>query len=113
MNESLYRWYANSIKHLHKFQEEAVYGDLEAVEKCKELFNALEIIISACPSLKERYDKEIAFHKSFTNEQVGFICFQIGEWYIEWKHKMWIDDKPNQHWLGLAKEQLKTMICGE
>lgn len=48
-----------------------------------------------------------------TTQQIDHICYQIGEWYINWESKMWIKDKPNQHWLGLAKEELKTMICGD
>lgn len=48
----------------------------------------------------------------FTNEQIDHICYQIGEWYLDWERKMWVDGKPNQHWLGVAKEQLKEMICG-
>lgn len=48
----------------------------------------------------------------FTTDQIDHICYQIGEWYIQWQSKMWVDGKPNQHWLGHAKEQLKEMICG-
>ena len=48
-----------------------------------------------------------------TTQQIDHICYQIGKWYIKWQDKMWIEDKPNQHWLGVAKEQLKTMICGD
>jgi hypothetical protein len=48
----------------------------------------------------------------FTVQQIDHICYQIGEWYIQWDKKMWVDNKPNQHWLGFAKEQLKEMICG-
>lgn len=49
----------------------------------------------------------------FTTKQIDHICYQIGEWYTQWENKMWIDGKPNQHWLGFAKEELKTMICGD
>ena len=49
----------------------------------------------------------------FTTQQIDHICYQIGEWYSQWEHKMWVKDKPNQHWLGFAKEELKTMICGD
>jgi hypothetical protein len=49
----------------------------------------------------------------FTTQQIDHICYQIGEWYIQWQEKMWVDGKPNQHWLGFAKEELKTMICGD
>lgn len=48
-----------------------------------------------------------------TMQQIDHICYQIGEWYIQWERKMWVDGKPNQHWLGFAKEELKTMICGD
>ena len=49
----------------------------------------------------------------FTPQQIDHICYQIEEWYIKWQDKMWIIDKANQHRLGIAKEELKTMICGE
>lgn len=48
----------------------------------------------------------------FTTHQIDHICYQIGNWYTLWQDRMWIDDKPNQHWLGRAKEDLKIMICG-
>ena|ERR1700679_604531 len=48
-----------------------------------------------------------------TGKQIDHICYQIGEWYIQWKHKMWVDCKPNQDWLGFAKEELKQMIFGD
>ena len=49
----------------------------------------------------------------FTTQQIDHICYQIGEWYSQWEHKMWVKDEPNQHWLGFAKEELKTLICGD
>ena len=51
--------------------------------------------------------------ETFTPEQKDFICSQIGWWYLMWKDRMWVEDKPNQHWLGTGKEHLKTMICGD
>jgi hypothetical protein len=44
-----------------------------------------------------------------TTEQEKEICWIIGEWYMQWKHK--ICDAGTQHRLGHAKEQLKEMIC--
>lgn len=44
----------------------------------------------------------------FTQEQADWICYQIGEWYIEWKHKI---GGQHQHRLGYAKEILKQMVC--
>ena len=40
----------------------------------------------------------------FTTQQIDHICYQIGEWYIQWERKMWVNDKPNQHWLGFEYE---------
>lgn len=46
----------------------------------------------------------------FTTEQVDWICYQIGEWYLKWR--MNICDYTNQeNSLGYAKEELKLMIC--
>ena len=47
----------------------------------------------------------------FTPEQKDFICYQIGNWYLNWKDG--IANKDGTHRLGYAKELLKTMICGD
>lgn len=47
----------------------------------------------------------------FTPEQVDWICYQIGEWYLDWKHM--IVDTGVCHRLGVAKESLKARICPE
>lgn len=46
----------------------------------------------------------------FTTKQIDHICYQIGEWYLNWKGKLTEPYVP--HHLGFAKEQLKEMICG-
>jgi len=43
----------------------------------------------------------------FTQEQVDYICYQIGDWYLKWKGNI----TTGQHRLGIAKEELKSMIC--
>lgn len=48
----------------------------------------------------------------FTNDQIDFICYCIGEWYLMWKDKL-VDYDDKTHRLGYAKEQLKLMICGD
>ncbi|HAT1796289.1 TPA: hypothetical protein JBL19_06180 [Legionella pneumophila] len=48
----------------------------------------------------------------FTQEQIDFICYQIGEWYLDWKPCL-VDWQTKNHRLGYAKEKLKTMICGD
>ena len=50
--------------------------------------------------------------RKFTKQQVDFICYQIGEWYLEWKNQL-VDYDNKQHRLGYAKELLKEKICGE
>lgn len=42
----------------------------------------------------------------FTPEQVDWICYQIGEWYLSMKPLL-----EGQHNLGHMKERLKMMIC--
>ena len=44
--------------------------------------------------------------RKFTKQQVDFICYQIGEWYLEWKNQL-VDYDNKQHRLGYAKELLK------
>jgi len=50
--------------------------------------------------------------RKFTKQQVEFICYQIGEWYVEWKNQL-IDYENKTHRLGYAKELLKEKICGK
>jgi len=50
--------------------------------------------------------------RKFTKQQVDFICYQIGKWYVQWKNQL-VDYDNKQHRLGYAKELLKERICGE
>lgn len=45
---------------------------------------------------------------NFTNEQIDWICYQIGDWYMSMKPLL-----EGQHNLGHMKERLKLMICGD
>lgn len=56
--------------------------------------------------LKESEGKK----RRFTYEQEDFICWVIGEWYLEWKNKL-VNYEDKTHRLGYAKEMLKIMIC--
>lgn len=47
----------------------------------------------------------------FTEEQEEWICEALGEWYLLWKCKMTNNHEP--HYLGIAKEQLKKLLCGQ
>lgn len=62
----------------------------------------------------ERYIKNNPGDKrpKFTNEQINWICFAIGEWYLYWKNCI-CNYEDKTHNLGFAKEQLKMIICGD
>lgn len=62
-----------------------------------------------CKALNEE-ELKMSKHRPFTQQQVDFICYQIGEWYLEWKGKI---ANGKEHHLGRAKEELKMMICPE
>lgn len=44
-----------------------------------------------------------------TKEEEEWICYKIGQWYIDWKDK--IVSKDVCHRLGVAKEELKKILC--
>ena len=53
-------------------------------------------------------EKEIL---ELTYDQQKLLCWIIDEWYLDWKGKI---TKPDTgHRLGIAKEQLKMIMCGE
>lgn len=45
----------------------------------------------------------------FTKEQEDWICYVIGDWYLDWKHRIVLEG--GTHRLGIAKEHLKKMLC--
>ena len=51
---------------------------------------------------------ELTERPHFTNEQIDYICYQIGDWYLMMKPLL-----EGQHNLGFMKEKLKIMICGD
>ena len=75
------------------------------------------------PKLKQY----MRFHKNqrkdinmqpLTREQEDWICYQIGEWYLQWKDnivdhhcKEKFDCSCRYHKLGYAKELLKERLC--
>ena len=113
MSKALDDWYAAT----QKMMQQALLENEDSQEAMKAIVyewgERLKMIEQAHPGIEERYKRRQAIQKSLTCDQIDFICYQIGDWYVNWKDKMWADGKPNQHWLGTAKEQLKTMICGD
>lgn len=47
---------------------------------------------------------------NLTREQENEICYRIGMWYMFWKPQL-VDYKNKTHKLGMAKEDLKTLLC--
>ena len=109
INYDDYKNTRNMLKRYQKMQESG--------EDYKEIISSIEVIIKEIEHnyehIKEFYENEYAIQKSFTPQQIDFICHQIGEWYLEWKGHIVSKESPGCHRLGVAKEQLKTMICGE
>lgn len=91
-------------------------SEIKGVEErqlLQEWNKAIQILEQTDPTYKVRYERLIKNQESFTPEQIDFICYQIGEWYLEWKDRIVVDLKEGTHRLGYAKEQLKTIICGD
>jgi hypothetical protein len=109
MNESMYSWYKNTQNNIKKAMELSENGEI--AEQIMDWQQAICIMEIACPDLKTRYDRDTSIQNSFTREQIDFINWQIGDWYLNWKGH--IANKDGTHRLGIAKEQLKSMICGD
>lgn len=45
----------------------------------------------------------------FTREQEDWLCVVLDDWYLSWKGRV----TDGQHRLGIAKEELKGLFCGE
>lgn len=112
MNDPVFAMYCD-MKRLIKRAGESEIRGAEERDMVSEWHNAIASIDQLSPQYKERYERLARNQASFTPEQIDFICYQIGDWYIEWKDRLVIDLKKGTHRLGYAKEQLKTIICGE
>lgn len=106
MNKTLFDWYKDIKKNL------AISLANNDEVQVKEYTQSLKVINESCPGMENDYLRFERMINSFTNEQKDFICYQIGEWYMTWKCRI-VVDAGVQHRLGFAKEQLKTMICGD
>jgi|GEM_PF-2501194 hypothetical protein len=124
MNASIYHCYKEALtrsKNFHNLLMEGttfvtkteIVNAIEIVKAIDELTTAINIIETSFPDIKEYHEKQTKIQSSFTREQIDYICWQIGEWYIDWKTKIVSGCEEGQHRLGVAKEQLKTMICGD
>jgi hypothetical protein len=105
MNSSLFDWYKATKKLLCI----SLVGESEKqIDELKQNIISLE---AEFPELQKMYENYQLIVNSFTPEQKDFICYEIGDWYLKWKDC--IASKNGTHRLGYAKEQLKSILCGE
>jgi hypothetical protein len=110
MNDEIFKWYISTLNKI-KVWKENMDERIDGAQKIHdELTCAISTMEMVCPYLKERNIELDRIQNTFTPEQIDHICYQIGEWYVDWKVR--ITDKGIPHKLGIAKEKLKTMICG-
>lgn len=74
----------------------------------KERKEMIDNINASHPEIRALYMRKKQIQKTFTHEQIDYICCQIGDWYLMMKPLL-----EGSHNLGYMKEKLKTMICGE
>lgn len=102
-----------SARDLLKEFEDISHPSIPEDEFLNSMKSANALIEKSHPEFPRRYEEDMRMTSSFTRQQQDWICFQIGEWYLTWKNKMVSNGGPNIHRLGVAKEQLKTMLCGD
>jgi hypothetical protein len=113
MNKTLFDWYVNSRQNLDRYELEKQTAEPHQIdeqidEMVKGWQEVMEMIDKKYPEIKGRYMRDEEMRKSFTREQIDFICYQIGDWYLMMKELL-----EGQHNLGHMKEKLKIMICGD
>lgn len=112
MNYKVYLIYVDLKRMIEKAEScPNDHGD-EEINLVSSMKITKELLEETYPEYAVRYEREQGIFASFTPEQRDFICSQIGWWYLLWKGNM-ATGEGTQHRLGVAKEGLKTMICGE
>ncbi len=112
MNDTVFKMYVDLKKLISKAEKSEIKGTQER-EMVQEWKISTEFLEHSCADYLPRYERLVKNQESFTPEQIDFICYQIGDWYIEWKDRIVVDLKEGTHRLGYAKEQLKSIICGD
>lgn len=110
---NLYRMYVGTKTHIRESEKNKHKLDEDELNQLEDIKLSTAILEEVRPEFLAQYTRETQMQSSLTKEQKDFICWQIGEWYIEWKERIITDLENGTHRLGLAKEQLKDMICGE
>jgi len=112
MSETIFKLYCQTKSLLKRAEEISRSGGAERM-LMKDWEQAIAFFENSDPRYKDRYENIDRIQQTFTAEQIDFICYQIGDWYLEWKDRIIVDLDKGTHRLGFAKEELKTIICGE
>jgi hypothetical protein len=112
MSDNLFYWYKEMRDRIKRLENDPEADYHEAQEILNGWKESIKVIEAGNPEIINRYNRHVAIQDSFTPEQIDFICYQIGDWYLNWKTRITTGDG-HGHRLGFAKEQLKTMICGD
>lgn len=111
MNPAVYKMYCEDKKLVNTLESVKDESDDAELDLLADMKLSLTILDEAQPEYKEKYEFDEVMRQSFNKNQIDFICYQIGDWYLEWKNKM-ATGEGTQHRLGIAKEHLKELICG-
>lgn len=109
---NLYTSYVATKKNIADLEAKRDSLDDSTLNALADMKLSASILEEARPHYLDCYNRESKMQATFTKEQQDFICWQIGEWYIEWKERILVDLENGTHRLGFAKELLKEMICG-
>ena len=112
MNDTVFKIYVETKNLIQKFQESKHVSE-EGSELLSSWKETIEILDRINSNYSVRHQRLIKNQQSFSPEQIDFICYQIGDWYLEWKSRIICDLEQGTHRLGYAKEKLKSMICGD
>ena len=108
MNYQIYQMYleqkrliarAEACPNEHDEDEKTLLADMKL---------SITILEESDPEYPRRHRMEQEMYASFSQDQINFICSQIGHWYLMMKPLL-----EGTHNLGHMKEVLKNMICGE
>lgn len=112
MNYQVYQMYLEQKRLIARAEACTNEHGEEELSLLSDMKLSIAILEEADPEYLRRHKMEQEMYASFTPEQRDFICSQIGWWYLLWKGNM-ATGEGTQHRLGVAKEGLKTMICGD
>lgn len=92
MNDAIFKMFMETRNLLNR----ASIPEIKGVEERQLIYDlkvAIDVLEQTSPDYKVRYERLLKNQESFTPEHIDFICYQIGDWYLEWKHRIIVDLK--------------------